>query len=173
MLLTFSRNTTITIAKSIGWNKSPPFDTENESLEEIDKIIVKYENHPSMIKIKNKVNIVKRFRSTPVTGYDINKIIKSLPKSKKSSREIPLHILKENDFINLHSFSINRTIDQSAYMPKVFENPIFNQLPDYLDTFLAAYYVVFENDMGLNMLYSISQTNKKDSSMRKGMLHQY
>ena len=58
-------------------------------------------------------------------------------------------------------------------MSKVFENPIFNQLPDYLDTFLAAYYVVFENDMGLNMLYSISQINKKDSPTRKGMLHQY
>ena len=47
---------------------------------------------------------------------------------------------------------------------KVFEKVVFNQLSDYLEIFSAVYYVVFENDMGLNTLYSTWMFSSKKRS---------
>ena len=44
---------------------------------------MKYENHPSMIKIESKVNIIERSNFTPLTGYSFNKIVKFSSKIKK------------------------------------------------------------------------------------------
>ena len=58
-------------------------ETWGRGWDEIDRIIVKYENHPSMIKIESKVNIVERSNFTPLTGCSFNKIVKFSSKIKK------------------------------------------------------------------------------------------
>ena len=53
-------------------------------------------------------------------GYVINKIIKSSPKSKKYSGQIPLHILKENELTHIDlSDCINMAFDSGSFFDTV------------------------------------------------------
>ena len=56
--------------------------------------IRKYENHPSIIKIKSSVETTQLFNLNFVNSDDISKIINSLDPTKKTSGVIPTKIVK-------------------------------------------------------------------------------
>ena len=65
----------------------------------IGNIILKYKNHPSIIKIKSTNIISKRFVFHEITTTETAKIINDLSCNKKSSGEIPTNLLKISNFI--------------------------------------------------------------------------
>ena len=71
---------------------------ENMHNEKLTTIIKKFENHPSIMKIKSKYAIQEKFSIKPVTVKDVENIIKNMPNNKASGREIPLNILKQSRF---------------------------------------------------------------------------
>ena len=58
------------------------------------KVIRKYENNPSIIKIKSSVEKAKLFRFNFVNSDDISKIINWLDPAKKRSSVIPVKTVK-------------------------------------------------------------------------------
>ena len=56
--------------------------------------IRKYENHPSIIKIKSSVETTQLFDFNFVSSDDISKIINSMDSAKKTSGGIPIKIVK-------------------------------------------------------------------------------
>ena len=77
-----------------------PFNEKYENIhnEKLTTIIKKFENHPSIMKIKSKYTIQEMFSVKPVTVKDVENIIKNIPKNKASGGEIPLKILKQSRF---------------------------------------------------------------------------
>ena len=71
---------------------------ENMHNEKLTTIIKKFENLPSIMKIKSKYTIQEKFSIKPVTVKDIENIIKNMPNNKASGGEIPLNILKQSRF---------------------------------------------------------------------------
>ena len=71
---------------------------ENMHNEKLTTIIKKFENHPSIMKIKSKYTIQEKFSIKPVTVKDVENIIKNMPNNKASGGEIPLNILKQSRF---------------------------------------------------------------------------
>ena len=75
----------------------------NEKHEDINNvklatIIKKFENHPSIMKIKSKYAIQEKFSIKPVTVKDVENIIKNISNNKVSGGKIPLNILKQSTF---------------------------------------------------------------------------
>ena len=69
-------------------------------LDNIANIIVKFKNHPSILTIKEKVKIEKRFSFPPVDESVICDKIDSLYKSKPTTyNNIPTRILVDNKYI--------------------------------------------------------------------------
>ena len=66
--------------------------------EKLTTIIKKFENHPSIMKIKSKYAIQEKFSIKPITVKDVENIIKNMPNNKASGGEIPLNILKQSRF---------------------------------------------------------------------------
>ena len=64
----------------------------------LERIIEKYKNHPSIIKIKQNYSHQEKFVFQTISAEKVSKIIKELPTDKISSGEIPLKILKNADF---------------------------------------------------------------------------
>ena len=56
--------------------------------------IRKYENHPSIMKIKLSVETTQLFDFNFVSSDDISKIINSMDSTKMTSRAIPIKIIK-------------------------------------------------------------------------------
>ena len=58
-----------------------PFNEKYENIhnEKLTTIIKKFENHPSIIKIKSKYTIQEKFFVKPVTVKDVENIIKNIP----------------------------------------------------------------------------------------------
>ena len=66
--------------------------------EKLTTIIKKFENHPSITKIKSKYAIQEKFSIKPVTVKDVENIIKNMSSNKASGGEIRLNILKQSRF---------------------------------------------------------------------------
>ena len=64
----------------------------------IDRIIVKYKFHPSIISIKQNIHHTEKFSFRFVTLEDVRLIIKDLKNNKAAGGDIPLTSLKECDF---------------------------------------------------------------------------
>ena len=61
-------------------------------------IILNFSNHPSILKIKEKFQLNKRFSFQHVSEVTVRKVVKNLPSDKVSAGEIPIKILKESAF---------------------------------------------------------------------------
>jgi len=70
----------------------------DESIDNIEGIILKYSNHPSIIKIKKKFKLNEKFSFHEVSEDTVRKVVKNLPSDKASAGEIPVGVLKESDF---------------------------------------------------------------------------
>ena len=74
-------------------------DNENMKLsdENIDSLVDKFKNHPSILKIKQHYNSENKFSFSPVNIDDVEKEIDGLDASKAhQENDIPVKILKEN-----------------------------------------------------------------------------
>ena len=79
-------------------------DDENDSNlspeERIDRILKRYEFHPSILMIKSKVNISQKFKFEDIDKDEMYNKIKSLDPKKGSSGDIPTDILiGSNDIV--------------------------------------------------------------------------
>ena len=63
--------------------------------DKVQGIIHNFSNHPSILKIKEKV---QRFSFQHVSEATVRKVVKNLPSDKVSAGEIPIKILKESTF---------------------------------------------------------------------------
>ena len=71
---------------------------KNIQNEKVITIIKKFENHPSIMKIKSKYAIQEKFSVKSVTVKDVENTIKNIPNIKASGGEIPVNILKQSRF---------------------------------------------------------------------------
>ena len=65
---------------------------------DLNYIINKYRNHPSIKTIKENFPNVKKFAFQLVSTEDVKKIIKDLKTNQSAGGEIPTQILKESEF---------------------------------------------------------------------------
>ena len=70
-----------------------------ESSDSVNSAIIKYSDHPSIIKILEKRRDVDKFELSPVTNSDMLKAIKHLNESKSVSGSIPTKIIKLAKFV--------------------------------------------------------------------------
>ena len=74
--------------------------THDAQLDMISNIIEKYKSHPSILKIKENVQVEQKFHFYDVSSHDIKKLIGALDKQKSSTfNNIPIKILIENSDI--------------------------------------------------------------------------
>ena len=75
----------------------------NVSSDKVQNIIENFSNHPSIIKIKHKFKLNKKFSFQCVSEATARKVVKSLPSDKATAGEIPINVLKncENCFFDL------------------------------------------------------------------------
>ena len=66
--------------------------------DKIQGIIPNFSNDPSILIIREKVQLNKRFSFQHVCGATVSKVVKNLPSDKASAGEIPIKILKERKF---------------------------------------------------------------------------
>ena len=69
-----------------------------EGLDEIDSIVYKFRNHPSIIKIKERYKVKENFSFRLATTEEIKTIIRDLPTNKAAGGEIPVNVLKKSNF---------------------------------------------------------------------------
>ena len=78
--------------------KKPNFLRDTTDISDpIEKVIIKYENHPSIIKINETHVITNKFSFSTVTRDDVQKIVNALDISKATAYcSVPTKIFKEN-----------------------------------------------------------------------------
>ena len=59
----------------------------------IGNILIKFDNHLSMKKIKQNFNITCKFLFQPVFIYDVKQVIKDCKSKKSVDRDVLIHIL--------------------------------------------------------------------------------
>ena len=103
-----------TAAVNLGIEKDFQFLNDTAGISDpITKAIIKYENHPSIIKIKETYTITDKFNFSAVSPEDIQKIVNPLDVSKASSyKSIPTKIFKQN--FDIFSGIITKIYNQST-----------------------------------------------------------
>ena len=88
----------------------------NVSCDKVQNIIKNFSNHPSIIKIKHKFKLNKKFSFQCVSEATVRKVVKSLPSDKATAGEIPINVLKncENCFFDLTN-CINEAIRNNKF----------------------------------------------------------
>ena len=82
----------------------------------VTKIIKKFKNHPSVLKIKSKYLIQKKISFQPVSVKDVEIIIKNVPSNKASGGDITIQILKQSGFTyQILTDCINDVIDKGVF----------------------------------------------------------
>ena len=86
------------------------------SCDKVENIIKRFSNHPSIIKIKHKFKISKKFSFQCVSEATLRKVVKSLLSDKATAGEIPVNELKncENCFFDLTN-CINKAIRNNKF----------------------------------------------------------
>ena len=69
-----------------------------EGLDDINKIVYTFRNHPSIVKIKERYKVKSNFSFRLATTEEIKAIIRDLPTNKAAGGEIPVSILKKSNF---------------------------------------------------------------------------
>ena len=64
----------------------------------VQGIMLNFSNHPSILKIKEKFQLNKRFPFQHISEANVRKVVKNLPSDKVSAGKIPIKILKESTF---------------------------------------------------------------------------
>ena len=98
----------------------------------VNDIIKKHINHPSIKNIKKKYKNINKFSFRPVTTDEVKKVIKDLKTNKSVSGEIPIQILKESEFtFECLKNCINHSIEETRIFPSSLKlgniTPIFKK----------------------------------------------
>ena len=80
------------------WNESSDMPSLAVRSKDLNYIVNKYRNHPSIKTIKENFPNVKKFAFQLVSTEDVKKVIKDLKTNKSVGGEIPTQILKESEF---------------------------------------------------------------------------
>ena len=91
--------------KSVGNLDIKHYTPPNENVaDNLDDIIKQYENHPSILKIKEHINVVNKFKFSEITVNNINEEIENLDPLKASIKDdLPAKILiKCKDIVSEH-----------------------------------------------------------------------
>ena len=80
------------------WNESSDMPSLAVRSKDLNYIVNKYRNHPSIKTIKENFPNVKKFAFQLVSTEDVKKIIKDLKTNQSAGGEIPTQILKESEF---------------------------------------------------------------------------
>ena len=72
---------------------------DNKNTDALPYILKRFNNHPSLIKIKQLVNNQAKFSFQPVSFYTVKEVIEGLPSNKATAGEIPMKVLKKVDLI--------------------------------------------------------------------------
>ena len=82
----------------------------------MQNITKSFSNHASVIKIKHKFKLNKKFSFQCVSEATVRKVVKSLPSDKATAGEIPINVLKncENCFFDLTN-CINEAIRNNKF----------------------------------------------------------
>ena len=75
-----------------------------EGLDNIDNIVFKFRNHPSIVKIKEQYKVKGNFSFRLATAEEIKAIIRDLPTNKVVRSEIPVNVLKKSNFLLMNRF---------------------------------------------------------------------
>ena len=75
-----------------------PSKNEDLTMETLTKIIEKFKNHPSTVKIKDKYLIQEKISFQPVSVKNAENIIKNISSNKATGGDIPIQILKQSGF---------------------------------------------------------------------------
>ena len=106
----------------------PPSCTSDD---DIDNILIKFVNRPSIKTIKQNFNITSKFLFQPVSVNDVKQVIRDLKSSKSVSGGIPINILKECDFtFSVLTDCINKSFENGAFPDCLKEanvTPIFKK----------------------------------------------
>ena len=70
-----------------------------EGQDDVDNIVYKFRNHPSIIKIKERYKVKEKFSFILATTEEIKAIIRDLPTYKAAGGEIPVNVLKKSNFV--------------------------------------------------------------------------
>ena len=93
----------------------PPLGVRSKDL---NYIINKYRNHPSIKTIKENFPNVKKFAFQLVSTEDVKKIIKDLKTNQSAGGEIPTQILKESEFtLETLENCINQSLKTTGEFP--------------------------------------------------------
>ena len=69
--------------------------TDNKNTGAPQNILKRFNNHPSLIKIKQLVNNQAKYSFKPVRVHTAKEVMKGLPSNKATAGEIPIKILKK------------------------------------------------------------------------------
>ena len=84
--------------------------------DQLTAIIKKFQNHPSIKKLKSKYNFQENFFFKPVPVNYVEGIIENIPNNKAARGEIPLHILKQCGFTyQMLADCINDVLSQGIF----------------------------------------------------------
>ena len=73
-----------------------PSNNQDLTEEALAKIIKKFKNHPSIVKIKNNYLTKEKFSFQPVSVKDVENVIKNISSNKASGDDIPIQMLKSS-----------------------------------------------------------------------------
>ena len=126
----------------------------------ISNIIVKFEKHPSVVKIKENVKIQHKFHFEPVTEYMILKNIESLDTRKPTTyNNIPSKIIVENK--DIFSPFITKMINRSSVTSR-FPNSL--KLADVTPVYKKEGRALKDNYRPVSILPSISKIFERNMS---------
>ena len=89
-------------------------------------IIKSFSSHPSIIKIKHKFKLNKKFFFQCVSEATVRKVVKSLPSNKATAGEIPVNVLKNSE---LCFFGLSNCINEANYRP-VSVSPLLSKVSE-------------------------------------------
>ena len=109
-------------------NVPPSYTSDND----IDNILIKFTNHPSIKTIKQNFDITSsKFSFQPVSVNDVKQVIKDLKSNKSVGGDIPTNILKECNFtFSTLADCINKSFENKAFPDCLKEanvTPIFKK----------------------------------------------
>ena len=95
--------------------------------DDIDEVIKRYKLHPSVVMIKNKVEITEKFKFQSINNEKMHEIIMSLDPNKGSNDDIPPKILKASSVLTSEYLQemINRDINSSTF-PSILKKTTVN-----------------------------------------------
>ena len=103
-----------------------PYDQSKDSVE---RIVQRFSHHPSIIKIKQNLKILKNFSFTPRTVKTVKNIIYGLPQNKSVSGDIPLKVLKSSEFTFSYLTECIKEVLRNSKYPESLK--LFDTVPVY------------------------------------------